>query len=303
MTARPTPPPRIGIVTGLVAEADCLLKPRTRPAPRVLVSGGVPARTGELAQALIAEGATGLVSFGVAGGLDPALGVGAILLPREVLTSDGARFATHPEWRSALSAAIGEDATDTTMLGCDRFVGTVMEKRALFRETAAAAVDMESHVIAAAAAAAGLPFIVLRAITDPGRARTADHRRSGPGPRRPDPPIRGCPCAYAAAGRTARGDTPGSGARPGATRPSPRSPTRPPPDRPWRVAPRRSGSRCHCAATRPDARHRAGFRGRTGRRSALPCAIHRGRARGGRSVWLTAVASKPQCTMQFAHFS
>ena len=171
MTARPTPPPRIGIVTGLVAEADCLLKPRTRPAPRVLVSGGVPARTGELAQALIAEGATGLVSFGVAGGLDPALGVGAILLPREVLTSDGARFATHPEWRSALSAAIGEDATDTTMLGCDRFVGTVMEKRALFRETAAAAVDMESHVIAAAAAAAGLPFIVLRAITDPaGRA-------------------------------------------------------------------------------------------------------------------------------------
>lgn len=174
MTTTPVPPPRTGIITGLVAEANCLLKPRTQPAPRVLVSGGVPTRTRELAQALVAEGASGLVSFGVAGGLDPALVAGTILLPQEVLTRGGARFSTDPEWRSALSAALGGAGTDAPMLGSDRFIDTVTEKRALFLETGASAVDMESHVIAAVAEAAGLPFVVLRAITDPaGRALPA----------------------------------------------------------------------------------------------------------------------------------
>ena len=107
MTARPANPPRTGIVTGLAAEADCLRKSRAGVEPRILVSGGVPARTGELARSLVEEGAVGLVSFGVAGGLDPALGAGTILLPREIVTADGARFAADTAWREALAAALG----------------------------------------------------------------------------------------------------------------------------------------------------------------------------------------------------
>ena len=41
------------------------------------------------ARSLIEAGATALASWGMAGGLDPALSAGAILLPSEVLGPDG----------------------------------------------------------------------------------------------------------------------------------------------------------------------------------------------------------------------
>ncbi len=182
MTARPANPPRTGIVTGLAAEADCLRKSRAGVEPRILVSGGVPARTGELARSLVEEGAVGLVSFGVAGGLDPALGAGTILLPREIVTADGARFAADTAWREALAAALGGTGTDAPMFGSDRAIDTVAEKRALFLETGATAVDMESHIVAAAAKEAGLPFVVLRAITDPAGRSLPTAAEAGHGP-------------------------------------------------------------------------------------------------------------------------
>ena len=41
------------------------------------------------------------------------------------------------------------------------------EKLALFAQTRAGAADMESHVVARAASAAGVPFVVLRVVSDP----------------------------------------------------------------------------------------------------------------------------------------
>ena len=46
-------------------------------------------------------------------------------------------------------------------------MATAADKRALFEATGAQAVDMESHEVAAVAAAAGLPFLVIRALADP----------------------------------------------------------------------------------------------------------------------------------------
>ena len=60
------------------------------------------------------------------------------------------------------------------ILGLDRMVLTVAEKAALFERSGAVAIDMESHRVALVAAAAGLPFLALRAIGDPaGRALPA----------------------------------------------------------------------------------------------------------------------------------
>ncbi len=50
-------------------------------------------------------------------------------------------------------------------------------KAALHSETGAAAVDMESHIAAAYAAEAGLPFAALRVISDPAQSRAAGARQ------------------------------------------------------------------------------------------------------------------------------
>ncbi len=53
------------------------------------------------------------------------------------------------------------------LLGRDRPLAGAADKSARFAASAARAVDMESHGVARAAQAAGLPFLVVRAVADP----------------------------------------------------------------------------------------------------------------------------------------
>jgi adenosylhomocysteine nucleosidase len=110
---------------------------------------------------LVRDGVTALVSFGVAGGLDPALRPGTILVPHEVLT-DGECVRTD----QALGRRLGMPSP-IIMFGADSIVGSVAAKTALFESTRAVAVDMESGAVARVAARHGIPFAVLRAICDP----------------------------------------------------------------------------------------------------------------------------------------
>lgn len=169
MSAAPTP--KLGVLCGLVAEADILR--HAAPAEDqilVAVTAARPGRARACAERLVAQGATGIVSFGLAGGLDPALAPGALLLPERVISPDGAVYPTDPAWRRSLEAMTGAEKA-STLLGSDTVVATPADKARLFRETGAAAVDMESHVAASVAAAAKLPFLVVRAVADPA-ART-----------------------------------------------------------------------------------------------------------------------------------
>jgi hopanoid-associated phosphorylase len=156
----------IGVVTGLRAEARCLGGLDVA----VACSGAQPARARAEAARLIAEGAVGLVSFGLAGGLSPAVAPGDLILADAVVLPHGERIATDLAWRSRLSALIevaGRAPHQAAVAGSDRLLATVAVKRALFAATGALAVDMESHAVAEVAHAAGRPFLVLRAIADP----------------------------------------------------------------------------------------------------------------------------------------
>jgi hypothetical protein len=64
-------------------------------------------------------------------------------------------------------AAGGVQPQAGAVAGSDRILATAGDKRALLEASGAAAVDMESHAVAAVATAAGIPFLVLRAIADP----------------------------------------------------------------------------------------------------------------------------------------
>jgi adenosylhomocysteine nucleosidase len=155
----------IGVVTGLRAEARCLGGLDLA----VACSGARPARARAEAERLLAEGALGLVSFGLAGGLSPAMVSGDLLLADEVVLPGGERIATDLAWRNRIAARIagaGRAPHRAAAAGSDHLVATNAAKRELFATTRAAAVDMESHAVAEAARREGLPFVVLRAIAD-----------------------------------------------------------------------------------------------------------------------------------------
>lgn len=156
----------IGVVTGSRAEARCL----GRLEVAVACSGARPARARSEAARLIARGAAGLVSFGLAGGLAPAAASGELVLADAVVLPDGARIATDAAWRRHLLTALraaGARPHVAPVAGSDRLLTTAAAKRALFEAIGALAVDMESHAVAAVATHAGIPFLVLRALADP----------------------------------------------------------------------------------------------------------------------------------------
>jgi adenosylhomocysteine nucleosidase len=120
------------------------------------------------AQRLVGSGAAGLVSFGLAGGLDPALPAGTIFLPSEIAAQDGALLSTDATWRARVRAALnGRAPIDAGRLVTTRHpVAVVAEKAALFQASGARAVDMESFGVAEVARSCGVPFIAVRVIVD-----------------------------------------------------------------------------------------------------------------------------------------
>lgn len=136
---------------------------------RVEVAGVGRARAEAASRRLLERGATALVSWGLAGGLDPALAPGSVVVPDEVVETDGTRWRpTDGGWRDAMISGIERTATCVagTLICSSRVVGSVDEKRALRGRWGGVAVDMESAGVAAVAAGAGVPWIAVRAVAD-----------------------------------------------------------------------------------------------------------------------------------------
>lgn len=121
--------------------------------------------------AAVARGCSGIVSFGTAGGLAPDLQPGALIVADAVEGPFG-RIPTDPAWTNRLAAALATGPLASrlrrgSMAAVAAPLMSADDKRALHRSTGALAVDMESHLAGAMAAARGLPFAVCRAIVDP----------------------------------------------------------------------------------------------------------------------------------------
>ena len=173
----------VGIVCGMVSEVRALGRWADDPRIAIAVSGARPERAEAEARRLVAEGCRVLISWGVAGGLDPALVPGELVFPAVVVAEDGGSWPASQTVIARLDRAIQTAEMPRSsrgmtgkgaILGLDRMVLTVAEKAALFERSGAVAIDMESHRVALVAAAAGLPFLAVRAIGDPaGRALPA----------------------------------------------------------------------------------------------------------------------------------
>jgi hopanoid-associated phosphorylase len=111
------------------------------------------------------RGASGIISFGIAGGLAPHLAAGDWVVGSGVRT-EAECFPTDRAWALALLAAL-PGAVHAEIIGADAPVAHPTEKRRLHAQTGAVAVDNESHVAARIAAAYRIPFAACRAVIDP----------------------------------------------------------------------------------------------------------------------------------------
>src|SRR3954451_14578223 len=153
------------IVTGLVQEARIA----AGPGMIVICSSSDPAQLRALLATLDPSSFRGVVSFGVAGGLDPSLKSGDVVVATEVLAGDTrflAGLALNEEM-IARAALRRRRVVRGGLAGVEQVIAATACKAALHSETGAAAVDMESHIAAAYAAQAGIPFAALRVISDP----------------------------------------------------------------------------------------------------------------------------------------
>lgn len=109
-------------------------------------------------------GCRGLVSLGLAGGLCDELSAGDVVVASEVIIAQG-RFATDDRWAAELLWALPA-AIYGPVAGSDVAITTVGSRRELAQWSGAMAVDMESHLVARAAAAYRMRFVALRVVID-----------------------------------------------------------------------------------------------------------------------------------------
>lgn len=158
-----------GIVAALKAEARTL---GSLPHGRLLaISGMGPQAAARAAQSLVAAGAEALLSFGLAGALDPQLRAGAVVVPQTVVDGAGGLHSAYGPWRERLAAqaagvADARGVAGGSLLSVTQPLATVESKSQARIKSGAAAVDMESFAIAEVAARMGVKFAVVRVVID-----------------------------------------------------------------------------------------------------------------------------------------
>jgi hopanoid-associated phosphorylase len=168
--------PLLGIISALPAEARCL---GVRDAPAgepvrvsdevLLIRCGIGRDRAERAARVLLEAGVGaLLSWGTAAALSRDLARGDLVLPRDVVTRDGHHFNTDTEWHRRLWGVVesagrcqagGLAETDDVLVDAD-------DKLRLHTLSGALIADMESAAIAEVAHGAGLPMLIIRAVSD-----------------------------------------------------------------------------------------------------------------------------------------
>ncbi len=146
-------------------QGECLTLPNN-----ILVSlAGTGAKNAEKStQQLIAAGAKQVISWGCAGALAPHLKAGDLIIPKLIQTQSGTKLSTHPLLRkNIINALANQSYFEGPLLESSSIVSSAKEKSALFNDTSAIAVDMESAAAAQVCQTENTPFIAIRTIVDP----------------------------------------------------------------------------------------------------------------------------------------
>jgi len=159
-------PPTIGIVTALEMERGWIGSTNERCL--VEVGGMGRARAEAATKRLLDRGAAAVVSWGIAGGLDPELKPGTVVVPEFVVDGKSGRLQVDVGWRDRLLAKTESvvPSSGGPMFHADDVVASPARKHELYERWGAAAVDMESAGVAGVAQDAGVPWLVVRVVGD-----------------------------------------------------------------------------------------------------------------------------------------
>jgi len=160
----------LGFIVGFAAEARLLRRHFPATAGFVEIAGADPARAATAVQTLIQRGCDGVVSLGYCGALLARMPPGTILLAESIVLPDGNTANCDDDLVAALAGALAAAKLSyhlCSIAGSDRAVATAQDKARLGMGTEAHAVDMESHGVVRAAAAAERPMAALRIVLDP----------------------------------------------------------------------------------------------------------------------------------------
>lgn len=135
---------------------------------QVLCAGYGTARARYAANKLIAAGAKRLLVWGTAGGLDPSLPEGSIVLPKDASDEYGNVWAIDENWHDWLVRALEPRAclSRERVITVTSPVATPTEKKLLHESSGAVAADMESAAVLEVGRSCGVPSAVLRVIAD-----------------------------------------------------------------------------------------------------------------------------------------
>jgi adenosylhomocysteine nucleosidase len=167
---------RIGVVVALAREAQILVSEIERSAcssvaespMSIRISGVGATNATRAAQQLVTDGATALVSWGVAGALRPELRAGQLLLPLHIVDETGNIRSVDKSWHVNALRTLGGGARllIAPVAQTHVLLENAAAKAELGRTTGACAADMESFAIGTVAEKAGLRFLTIRAIVD-----------------------------------------------------------------------------------------------------------------------------------------
>jgi len=134
----------------------------------ILQSGPGYDAAARAARAAVQRGAGALLSFGVAGGLDPDIRSGTAVVPLVVIGSDGREWPVSKSWQAAIFADLRESlsVSEAAVYSPSDLLMRSGDKIEAGLRHGAAACDMESAAIAKVADDAGIEFAVVRVIAD-----------------------------------------------------------------------------------------------------------------------------------------
>jgi len=149
---------------GIVAVTSLALEARIALGPGVSVICTPGSQLAAALEAAVARGVSGIISFGIAGGLAPGLKAGHWIVASAIRAGQRV-FPTDQAWTRCLLEKLPA-AMHAEIVGTDAPVAEPCEKRSLHARTGAAVVDTESHIAAKVAAAHRIPFAACRAVID-----------------------------------------------------------------------------------------------------------------------------------------
>ena len=159
---------KIGFITGLEKEAIILQKIVHYAKSEIIWVGNKQGSAYAQANTLVKNGCEILISFGIAGALDPQLSAGDLVIPKSVTDAKCNTFRTDYNLHQQISHHFSNKfkVSSGTLFGSETIIWDADEKKRLFDEYNTKIVDMESFGVARAANENNCSFLIVRSISD-----------------------------------------------------------------------------------------------------------------------------------------